>query len=265
VKDKLRALFKVLLSALPLSLQTIPAAGFMGFMVMPLLPYLLFAIPFASQDPNPEIIWLEFYGIWRLDNMRLFGGIIFYAGLTVFCLALFQWIWYHHKNLGLFKSGLYSKTRHPQFLGIIIMTFGLTVKELSVSTNWGLIGVPFLPEGLPLGLIGLAGLWFLQVLGYVAIALYEERQLSKKFVAFEEYKRKVPLLLPIKNPEKVPEILFTVLVVIGICHILLLLPYDLIRVYSYTNLIPVTLVVASIVSVAVVGFGLLVYFKKRKH
>ncbi len=230
LKDKLRALFKVVLSALPLSLQTIPAVGFMGMMVMPLLPYLLFAIPFASQNPNPEFIWLEFYGIWRLDGGALFGGIIFYAGFTIFCLALFQWIWYHHKNIGLFKRGLYSKTRHPQFLGIIIMTFGLTVKELTVSDSWELIRVPFLTR-LSLGVSELAGLWFLQVLGYIAIARYEERQLSKKFAEFNEYKQKVPLLLPIKNPKIVPEILFTVLLVIGICYILFLLPYELMRFY----------------------------------
>jgi hypothetical protein len=125
LKDKLRALFKVLLSALPLSLQTIPAVGFLGFMVMPLLPYLLglpVGLIFANQYPNPELIWYEFYGIWRIDGWVFFGGVIFYVGLTIFCLSLFQWIWYHHKNLGLFMNGLYSKTRHPQFLGIIIMT-----------------------------------------------------------------------------------------------------------------------------------------------
>ena len=230
LKDKLRALFNVLLSALPLSLQTIPPVGFMGMMVIPLLPYLIFAIPYASQGPSPEIIWLEFYGIWSIDNMRLFGGIIFYVGLTIFCLSLLQWIWYRHLNLGLFKRGLYSKTRHPQFLGIIIMTFGLTVKELTVSTGWNLVGVPFLTD-LYLGVSELAGLWFLQVLGYVAIALYEERQLSRKFAEFEEYKKKVPLLLPIKNPRIVPEILFTVLLVIGISVILFLLPYDVMRFY----------------------------------
>jgi protein-S-isoprenylcysteine O-methyltransferase Ste14 len=235
LKDKLRTLFEVLLSATPLGAQTIPAVGFMGLMVIPLLPYLL-TIPFASQAPNPEFVWLEFYGIWRLDNVHLFGGIIFYVGLTIFCLALFQWIWYRHKNLGLFKGGLYSKTRHPQFLGIIIMTLGLTVKELTVSTGWELIGVPFLTGHFPLGVLELTGLWFMQVLGYVAIALYEERKLSKNFSEFKEYKQKVPLLLPIKNPRIVPEIPFTILFVVGMCVILLLLPYDLIRAYCYTYL-----------------------------
>lgn len=264
LKDKLRTLFKVLLSALPLSLQTIPAAGFLGFMVLPLLPYLL-SIPFASQAPDPGLIWWEFYGIWRVDRAFFFGGIIFYLGFTIFCLSLFQWIWYRHKNLGLFMRGMYSKTRHPQFLGIIIMTFGLTVKELTINPSWGLVGVPFLTMDLSLGLSELAGLWFLQVLGYVAIALYEERQLSKKFVEFEEYKQKVPLLLPIKNPKKVPEIPFTFFLVFGICVILFLLPYDLIWFYCYTNFPTLMLVAASIVSTAVVGFGLLLCFKKLKH
>lgn len=228
-KDKLRTLFEALLSVLPLSAQTIPAVGFMGFMVLPLLPYLL-SIPFVSQDPNPKNVWLEFYGIWRLDNSGLLGGIIFYVGLVIFCVALFQWIWYHHKRIGLFQKGFYSKVRHPQFLGIIIMTLGLTKKELTVSIGWSLIGVPFLTPSYPVGVLELTVLWFAQVLGYIAIAVYEEWKLSKTFSEFKKFTQKVPLLLPVKNPKIIPEILFTVILIVGVCVILFLLPYNLIRI-----------------------------------
>jgi hypothetical protein len=61
--------------------------------------------------------------------------------------------------------------------------------------------------------------------------------LSKKFTQFGDYKANVPFLLPIKNPKRVSEVLFTVLLVVGLCVLLYVLPYDLIRRFS-VNFIP---------------------------
>ncbi len=152
----------------------------------------------------------------------------------IFCLALIQWFWYHHKKVRLFSNGLYSRVRHPQFLGIIVMSLGLTIKgSISVGhSSTVTLLVPHLPDA-HVGLSEFVGLWFLEVLGYLVFAMYEERYLSKKFSNYNEYKQKVALLLPIKNPKRIPEGIFTVLLVIGICVILFLLPYDFIRVNSY--------------------------------
>jgi steroid 5-alpha reductase family enzyme len=122
--------------------------------------------------------------------------------------------------VGLYKTGLYGKVRHPQFTGILIITMGLTVMSSTLGGHASL---------------QIVGLWLLQVLGYIAIAYYEERALTKKFSEeYKEYKRKVPFLFPIKSPKKIPELLFTLIIVIIICVILWLLPYDLIRIYSHT-------------------------------
>ena len=196
LRSKIDSFFKVLIAALLFGVtQTTPIMGFMGPMIAPLLVYVL-AIPSESQ-----YAWQEFISIFEINGALFLGGIIFYIGLTVFCIALLQWFWYHHKKLGLFNRGLYSKTRHPQFLGIIIVTLGLTVKELTSSPMWGLIGVPFAKNSYWIGVPELVGLWFIQALGYVAFAVYEEQELSKKLFEYKEYKKKVPLLLPIKNPK----------------------------------------------------------------
>lgn len=227
LRPKLYSFFKALAASLLVGItQTTPIIGFYGFMVAPLLIYLV------RCPTGYQFVFEDVFEIFRIDGPRLFGGIIFYLGLVVFCVALLQWFSYRNKNFGLFAIGLYSKIRHPQFLGIIIMTLGLTVKELTISTGWGLMGVPFATT-IPVGVTELVGLWFLQVLGYIAFAVIEERGLSKKFGEYEEYRRKVPLLLPIKNPRIIPEILFTVLLIVGLCILLFLVPYDLIRVFSY--------------------------------
>jgi protein-S-isoprenylcysteine O-methyltransferase Ste14 len=149
----------------------------------------------------------------------LVGRIVALIGVIIFAVSAIQWVWYHHKKVGLFTKGLYSKIRHPQFLGIIITSLGLTIMVLTFD--------PFLLQQLVV-------LWFLQVLGYIAIAFFEERSLSKRFDGEnKQYWLKVPFIFPVRCPRKIPEIVFTLLILFMICVILLYLPYDLIRSYSF--------------------------------
>ncbi len=227
LRSKLDSFFKALIAVLLFAItQTTPIIGFMGLMAVPLLVYLV------RCPTGYQFAFEDFFQFIRLDGTRFFGGVIFYLGLIVLIVALLQWFRFRHKKLGLFNLGLYSKVRHPQFLGIITMTLGLTIKELTISVGWGLMGIPFTKGSIPVGVPELVGLWFLQVLGYIAIAAYEERGLAKRFGEYEEYKKKVPLLLPIKKPKRIPEILFTIILIGAICMVIFLLPYELMRVFS---------------------------------
>jgi protein-S-isoprenylcysteine O-methyltransferase Ste14 len=214
VKGTVRRFFELLATALLLGTQTIlHAGGFIGIMTIPLLPYLYTLAQGDFSTIIPQI-WAMFF-----LNTYTVGRIIMLIGVVVLFVAAGQWLWSHHKKRSLFKTGIYSKVRHPQFTGIIITTLGLTFMVLtrdSQYTRWTMVG-----------------LWFLQVLGYIAIARYEEWRLSKKYSnEHNEYKQTVPFLFPIKNPKRIPETLFTILIVTVICIILLSLPYPLIRVYS---------------------------------
>ena len=92
------------------------------------------------------------------------------------------------------------------------------------------------PNNVNISSLTLIGLWFLQVIGYIGIAKYEDWRLSKKFRDdYLQYKRKVPLLFPVKSPKLIPEILFTILLVAILCIAIYLLPYDFIRVFSHSH------------------------------
>ena len=230
LRSKLESISKILAAILIFGVtQTTPITGFFGFMLAPLMVYLPLTI-------GQQFFFYDLLEIFRIDGTRFLGGIIFYFGLIVFSVSLIQWIKFHHEKLTVYNRGLYSKVRHPQFLGIITMTLGLTIKSLTISIGWSLIAAPFAPGSHPIRTPELVGLWFLQVLGYITFATFEERSLSQKFSEFKEYKNKVPLLLPIKNPKRIPEVLFTVLLIVGVCVILFLLPYELIRVFSYQHI-----------------------------
>jgi len=75
-------------------------------------------------------------------------------------------------------SGVFSIVRHPIYLGSILLYLGFTLLSLSLLSTL---------------------VWFLIIIFYYIISRYEERLLTQKFgSAYEEYKKKVPMLLPIK-------------------------------------------------------------------
>jgi len=202
-------LLEAIFTALLFGTQTILNAGWaIGIMTLPLLPYV---IGFVSGKANVE---REIYALFFMKTV-IVGRVIALIGVGVFLLAAIQFLWNRHRGVELIRTGAYSVVRHPQFTGIIIITIGLTVMVMTYGFTSSQI----------------AGLWLLQILGYIAIARYEEWRLSKRFGEdYRQYKRKVPFLFPIKCPSIIPETLFTIFIAVLLSAVLMLFPYHLIRI-----------------------------------
>jgi len=83
----------------------------------------------------------------------------------------------------LVKSGIYNVIRHPQYLGLILVTLGQFLVWPTIPT---------------------AILWPILTALYYRQARREEVVLSEKFgAAFQEYARKTPMLLPRINLRRV--------------------------------------------------------------
>jgi len=77
-------------------------------------------------------------------------------------------------------SGVFSIVRHPIYLSSILLYLGFILLSLSLLSVL---------------------VWILIVVFYYIISRYEEKLLIQRFgSAYEEYKKKVPMLLPIKLP-----------------------------------------------------------------
>ncbi len=83
-------------------------------MTIPLLPYLISIPGLLYQSPHAVSTEIGAMLFWE---PLIVGRIVALIGIVIFTLATIQWLWYHHKKVGLFTKGLYSKSRHPQFLG----------------------------------------------------------------------------------------------------------------------------------------------------
>lgn len=99
--------------------------------------------------------------------------ILIFLGLRIVINGWRQIYWAEGR---LVTTGLYSKIRHPQYTGIMLITVGFLIQWLTIIT---LIMWPFL------------------MLSYYQLAIREEKLAEDKFGKdYREYKRRVPMFLP---------------------------------------------------------------------
>ncbi|KXA97093.1 hypothetical protein AKJ38_01975 [candidate division MSBL1 archaeon SCGC-AAA259I14] len=200
VKDWLFKHISSAVAPLLLLFQSIPVVGFMGLMLFPIATYLFslfWKMPSASKF---EILTLF------LSKRLILGRIIALSGFIIFLVGLVSLIRGRGKIV---KTKFYSLVRHPQYLGFIIMTWGISIMSLQhvrvagwyVRWGWG-----YLP--LPIG-------WLLMALSYVLLACWEEWYLTKKHSReYQEYRQKVPFMFPLPYSPKIPEPLSTLVIVL---------------------------------------------------
>jgi len=195
---RLRHLTEAFSSVLLCLFQHVPVVGpWHGLMVFPLAYYV-----FEFFWSFPEFREQQFY-LLLFEQRLIFGRVVALVGLAIFSVALIQMT----RQRGFLTSGLYSVVRHPQYLGIIIMTLGLSI----MSIQW---------SGRNLNVV-LA--WIIEVLGYVLLACYEERYLLSIFQKeYRQYRQKVPFIFPVRQG-RLPELILTMIITLMIAFMLTIL------------------------------------------
>jgi len=165
-------------------------------MFFPLGVYAVLTWPWAFlkdiQDPfhpGESLYWLT-YIIQTGDNILLPSlhrwGILDTAflitGSAIFISAFATWLMNLKK--GLMTSRLYRAVRHPQYLGLILATLGVSIRSLR-----------------PMSIIA----WLTLTLGYLTLASLEERDLLEAHgETYRKYTKETPFLIPflrVKMPQ----------------------------------------------------------------
>jgi methanethiol S-methyltransferase len=133
-------------------------------------------VSFLIMFTNMAILWISWFTLCSIDISRInlpdiiryFGLAVSFLGLILFLVALRTIKTLETYEGDLITKGIYSKIRHPMYLGFIL---------------W-LLGFPIYSEGL-----------FSFVLSFVFIAnvlfwrYLEENELKKRFASYLEYKK----------------------------------------------------------------------------
>lgn len=105
--------------------------------------------------------------------LRFLGSVMILAGFIIIYLG---WKNIHSKGDGVVSSGIYAYIRHPQYVGLAILTLGQIIQWPTIT---GIMFWPFL-------------VWI-----YFRLALYEERQVEAQFGQdYMIYKASVPAFVP---------------------------------------------------------------------
>jgi protein-S-isoprenylcysteine O-methyltransferase Ste14 len=205
-----------------LLLQYIPYVGWITPMIIPLLPWIAALIRAHPADASWNINHL----ISMLFTPRAtLSWAFFIAGLVIFSIAFVHYVLHLlFRRSSLLRTGLYSVIRHPQYLGIALATFGLSITSiLFVSYSYPRLGMHTIVIDVQI-VSTVLGAWFLQVTGFFLLAAYEEKHLLREFGdEYAQYKQDVPFILPFSRLTRIPEPFFSAIVVITFLLLVLLM------------------------------------------
>ncbi len=136
------------------------------------LPYMTLVYPFA---------------LIGIDIRRPLAYLVQDLGLLIFLLGTLAWFYARFRKKGMVDFWIYRLSRHPQYLGWIIWSYGLMLKAAQRSdvplwdTNPG--------ASLP---------WLISTLAIVCVALGEEIKMSRACEEeYEAYRARTPFMFPL--------------------------------------------------------------------
>jgi protein-S-isoprenylcysteine O-methyltransferase Ste14 len=135
-------------------------------------------VPYVALTLPP---WLAGF-----DARLAIGGAAIALGLLIFTLAVASWLMARAEGRGVVEGWLYRHSRHPQYLGWIVWSWGMMVVA-SIEP------VPMAGEN-PGGALG----WTLSTLVIVAVAWAEERRMAERHPGtYPAYRGRTPFLFPV--------------------------------------------------------------------
>jgi protein-S-isoprenylcysteine O-methyltransferase Ste14 len=116
------------------------------------------------------------------------ASLIVGIGLLIFCLGTVTWFYGRFENKAVFDFWIYKYSRHPQYLGFIIWSYGVMLLTALAPVPFG----GYQPEpSLP---------WLISKLLVICMALLEEiKMLKRASERYLLYRKNAPFMLPLPH------------------------------------------------------------------
>jgi protein-S-isoprenylcysteine O-methyltransferase Ste14 len=219
--------------------------GILNLIWMPMLDISFDILSLGDIVYIPYRVLMYIGSLFRLDIYELIAYGLIGLGLLVFMLGTLAWLYARFQKKDIADFWLYRISRHPQYLGWIIWSYGLLIYLIRMpypKRSWGI------PSSLP---------WLLSSMVIVGVALMEE--LKMRQVTGEEYElylRQTPFMIPLprfaskiiafpmrliirkKRPEKRWEVVATIALYTAILILLSVVSLGFTKLLKTGELIP---------------------------
>jgi HEAT repeat protein len=160
--------------------------GFLNLAWLPVLDVSFDAGRLGDIVYGPYDVLTALFSRWGLDIHQPLVHSILGSGLLLFILGTLAWFVARQRKLSVADFWVYRLSRHPQYLGWILWSYGmlLALKRVRYPRRaWGI------PASLP---------WLLSMMVIVGVALLEERKMRRlSGETYDEYRRKTSFLFPL--------------------------------------------------------------------
>jgi protein-S-isoprenylcysteine O-methyltransferase Ste14 len=131
----------------------------------------------------PYRIILDIFNFVGINLDYLLSYIFIISGLLIFALGTLKWFEIYFKKTGLITSGLYKVSRHPQYLGWILWTYGiLFLPGVNMKQSYSI------SDSLP---------WLISTLIIIGVAMVEEIKMSRIHESeFNDYRNRSYFMMP---------------------------------------------------------------------
>jgi protein-S-isoprenylcysteine O-methyltransferase Ste14 len=147
--------------------------------------------PFRLGDvghlPYMAVTWLT--ALVGVDSRHVVARLFMIVGIALFILGTVTW--FRAKSAGerLAVAGVYRLSRHPQYLGWILWSYGLVAYLFQEGSTPNFKITWSLPDSLP---------WLVSALLIAGVAMVEEIRMGRELGAeYDEYRRRTPFLVPL--------------------------------------------------------------------
>jgi protein-S-isoprenylcysteine O-methyltransferase Ste14 len=124
------------------------------------------------------------------------SDVITALGLAILFFGVFTWLYGKFKGFQVIDFWIYRYSRHPQYLGYVIWSYGLLINTLLRPYHDGR-RIP--PPSLP---------WLISTLIIIGVALHEENKMLRTYgEKYAKYREKTPFIIPI--PRKLAALINT--------------------------------------------------------
>jgi protein-S-isoprenylcysteine O-methyltransferase Ste14 len=165
--------------------------GAMRIVWMPILDISYDILRLGDIAYLPYMITVYLPALFGINITTIFPYIVMGAGILTFILGTQAWMFARFNKKGVATFWIYRFSRHPQYLGWIIWSYGLLIYLIHNSSLVHFKLTYEMPSSLP---------WLITSLVIICVALFEETKMKQNYPEeYENYRKQAPFLFPTPN------------------------------------------------------------------